>query len=141
MSSNDHDERQIRELERERGNALIARSASALDALFTDDLVHIHTTGQQMDKAQLMRHVMEVLHFLSVEREDLRVQCYGDIAVMTGRMRTRMQPVGRPDTIANDARVTQVWRRTPQGWRQSHFQATRIAEAPAGAGASAAKSG
>lgn len=120
-------------LERRRGEALVARDAAALEALFTDDLVHIHTTGQQMDKPQLLHYVLQVLQFLEVTRADLQVVVRGEVAVMTGRMRNTMRRVDKPEPVSADALVTQVWVRTPSGWRQSNFHACRAA-APGQAG-------
>lgn len=116
--------------ERRRGEALVRRDARELDALFADELVHIHATGDVMDKAQLLHYVLQVLQFLSLERGELRVRVHGDVAIMTGRMQSRMQRVGKPEPVASDAWATQVWLRTPLGWRLASFHACRAA-APA----------
>ncbi|MFT3907478.1 MAG: nuclear transport factor 2 family protein [Steroidobacteraceae bacterium] len=114
-------------LEHNRGAALVARDAAALDALFPDDLVHIHTTGQQMNKQELLHYVLHVLQFLAVTRADLKVAVHGDVAVMTGKMRNTMKRVDKPEPVTTDALVTQVWVRTGSGWRQSNFHACRAA--------------
>jgi ketosteroid isomerase-like protein len=121
-------EQELLALEQRRGEALVRRDAAALEALFTDDLVHIHSTGNVMNKAELLHYVLRVLQFLSVTRSDLKVRQYGDVAVMTGRMKNSMQRADKPEVIWADAWVTQVWARTPGGWRQSSFHACRAAE-------------
>jgi nitrate reductase assembly molybdenum cofactor insertion protein NarJ len=72
--------------------------------------------------------VLNVLQFLSVTRSEVQVQLYGDIAVMTGKMRNSMQRVDKPDVVTADALVTQVWVIQEGVWRQSHFHACRAAE-------------
>jgi nitrate reductase assembly molybdenum cofactor insertion protein NarJ len=116
---------QLLELERQRGAALVKRDHAALEALFSDELVHIHTTGSQMNKSELLHYVMQVLQFLSVTRSDLKVQLYGHVAVMTGKMRNSMQRADKPEVVTADALVTQVWVQTASGWRQSNFHACR----------------
>jgi ketosteroid isomerase-like protein len=113
------------ELERRRGEALVRRDAVALETLWPSDLVHIHSTGTVMNKMQLMDYVMTTLQFLEVERSELKVQVLGHVAIMTGRMHTRMQRVDKPDPVSADSWVTQVWVRHERGWVQSHFHAVR----------------
>jgi ketosteroid isomerase-like protein len=115
------------ELERRRGEALIGRDAATLEALMAADLVHIHSTGTVMNKAQLMDYVMTVLQFLELERSELKVQVYGNVAVMTGRMRARMQRADKPEPVSAESWVTQVWVRQAHGWVQSHFHSVRAA--------------
>lgn len=116
------------DLERQRGEALVKRDRAALEALFHDDLIHIHSTGNQMNKAQLLHYVMQVLQFLSVTRGELKVQLLGDAAVMTGSMRNSMQRIDKPDVVTADALVTQVWVKGTNGWQLSHFHACRAAD-------------
>jgi ketosteroid isomerase-like protein len=119
--------KQLMVLEERRGAALVARDRSQLEALFTPDLVHIHSTGLQMNKTELIDYVMNVLEFLSVTRSDVKIKVYGDVAVMSGRMRNTMRRADKPEPITADALVTQVWVLEQGSWRQSHFHACRAA--------------
>jgi ketosteroid isomerase-like protein len=113
-------------LEGRRGAALVQRDHAALSALFSDDLVHMHSTGERMNKTELLHYVMEVLQFLSVTRADLEVRVRGDVAVMTGKMLTTMERSDRPGVVVTaDSMVTQVWARARDGWRQCNFHACR----------------
>ena len=112
-------------LEERRGAALVERNRSQLEALFTTDLVHIHSTGIQMNKSELINYVMNVLEFLSVSRSELVVKVHGDVAIMTGRMRNTMRRDDKPEPVTADALVTQVWIFAQGSWRQSHFHACR----------------
>ena len=118
-------------LESARCDALIRRDAAALDALWPHDLMHIHSTGTVMGKDQLMRYVLETLQFLELERSDLKVQVYGDAALMTGRQKARMQRADKPEPVNAESWVTQLWVRRPGGWVQSHFHSVRAAEGSA----------
>jgi Domain of unknown function (DUF4440) len=118
-------EAELMQLEQRRGVALVNRDAAQLDALFSDDLVHIHSTGLRMSKPELMHYVMQTLQFLSVQRSDLKLRVYGNCAVMTGRMFNTMRRFDKTETVSADAWVTQVWVSTSKGWQQVSFQATR----------------
>lgn len=118
---------QLMVLEERRAAALVERDRAQLEALFTPDLVHIHSTGIQMNRTELIDYVMNVLEFLSVTRSDLMIRVYGDVAVMSGRMRNTMRRADKPEPITADALVTQVWVLEHGSWRQSHFHACRAA--------------
>jgi len=68
-----------------------------------------------------------VLQFLSVTRSALQVRQYAEVAVMTGAMHATMRRIDNPEVVTAEARVTQVWLRTPTGWRQASFHACRVA--------------
>jgi len=122
------DRAELIELERQRAEALIRRDAATLDALWPADLMHIHSTGTVMGKDELMRYVLETLQFLELTRSDLKVQVYGDAALMTGRQLARMRRLDKPEPVNAQSWVTQFWVRRPSGWVQSHFHSVRAAE-------------
>jgi uncharacterized protein (TIGR02246 family) len=124
-------EAELVKLEEKRAAALVARDAAALEALFADDLVHIHTTGNQMDKRELIHYVTHVLQFLSLARSNVKVRVYGNCAVMTGTMTSSMRRTDKPEPINAEALVTQVWVKSGGGWKLTSFHATRAA-APGG---------
>lgn len=114
-------------LEERRGIALVERNREQLEALFTPDLVHIHSTGTRMNRSELIDYVMNVLEFLSITRSELAIKLCGDVAIMTGRMHNTMRRPDKPEPITADALVTQVWINEHGSWRQSHFHACRAA--------------
>jgi len=122
------DRAELIELERQRAEALIRRDAALLDALWPADLMHIHSTGTIMDKVELLRYVLETLQFLQLERSELKVQVYGNAALMTGRQKARIRRIDKPEPVTTDSWVTQLWVRGPAGWVQSHFHSVRAAE-------------
>ena len=118
------DRRDVLRAEERRRAALVAVDMATLDALFADDLIHVHSTGLIHDKAQLLRHIEANRAFLAIERGDLAVRLYGDIAIMTGPMTNRMRR-GSDGTALLDGTVTQVLRRQGgEAWRFVSFHFT-----------------
>ena len=116
------DHRAVLEAEERRRAALVAVDIPALDALFADDLVHVHSNGLVHDKAQLLRHVEANRAFVAIERRDLNVRLCGDVAILTGAMTNRMR---RGEEVAVlDGMVTQALRRDGKTWRFMSFQFT-----------------
>lgn len=123
-----HECQAILDLERRRQEALVAVDLAALDAMFGDDLVHVHSTGLVHDKTELLRHIDRKRGFIAIERGPLTIRCEGTTAVMTGPMTSRMRtPNGADETVMRSF-VTQVLRHTDQGWRFISFQLTVVRE-------------
>ena len=118
----------VLEAERRRQAALVVVDLAELDTLFADDLTHIHNTGLVHDKAQLLRHIDRKRAFISVTRGPLNVRLYGDIAVMAGPMTNRMRSKDENGEIVLEGFVTQVLRRSEEGWKFINFQLTPARE-------------
>lgn len=124
MNDKNPDSQAIFDLEKRRQSALIAVDLDALDAMFADDLVHVHSTGLVHDKTALLRHIDRKRGFIGIERGPLAIRIEGSIAVMTGPMSSRMRAAdGTSETVMNSF-VTQVLRRTADGWRFISFHLT-----------------
>lgn len=110
---------EIMALERRRVEALIAGDVAALEKLMADDLVHVHGNGQLDDKAGYLHGVETRYRFHSVERGDLSVRAYGDVAVVVGPLRqiVSVEGVEKPSRIS--AVATQTWVRSGGSWKQS----------------------
>ncbi|CAG9271625.1 nuclear transport factor 2 family protein [Paraburkholderia unamae] len=111
-------------LEQRRQAALVAVDLDALDELFADDLVHVHSTGLVHDKAALLRHIERKRGFIAIERGPLALRVDGDIAVMTGPLTNRMRAPHGEGEIAMHAFVTQVLRRRSGRWQFTNFHLT-----------------
>ncbi|MEN0108325.1 MAG: nuclear transport factor 2 family protein [Pseudomonas sp.] len=117
---------QVRAAEAARNRALLEGDVQGLSALVSDELVHIHATGQVDDKAGYLRLVESGIRFLQVERKDLKVQVNGDVAVATGRLAQRIEFRASGERRDMDVVTTQVWLRRDNVWRQISFQATNV---------------
>ncbi|SCW80417.1 Ketosteroid isomerase homolog [Sphingobium faniae] len=113
-------------LEQERASALIAGDYVRLAGLNTDDLVHIHATGQVESKDEYLRNTQEKLEFLEVSRPTFDVRIYGDAAISTGLLKQKIRVKAVDMIVDMEAAVTQVWRQDGGQWRCCSFQATNI---------------
>jgi ketosteroid isomerase-like protein len=114
----------IREHEQKRCSALVANDRATLRDLIAEDLVHIHATGQIDDFESYVNGFLDRAEFLCVEREQLDVRAYGEVAVATGSLH-QVVKVKRTGKI-HDLNVitTQVWRKLAERWQQTSFHAT-----------------
>ena len=117
------DRQHVLAAERRRQEALVAVDIAVLDALFAQDLVHVHSTGLVHDKPALLRHIAANRAFVSIVRHDLLARIYTDTAVLTGGMTSRMRRSdGEIATLTGI--VTQVLRREGPEWKFVSFQFT-----------------
>jgi uncharacterized protein (TIGR02246 family) len=126
-------ETELRARERERRDALVADDMAAFADLLSDDLVHVHTTGNVHDKQQLLQHAGGLLRFIDIDRGDLTIRSLGpDAAVMTGEMTNIVRLRSNADErVVVRAFVTQVWVRGDGVWRIASFHAVRLPDAGA----------
>jgi ketosteroid isomerase-like protein len=117
------DQTKVLEAEMLRQRALIAVDMAELDALFADDLIHVHTTGLVHDKPGVMKHIESRRAFIELKRGPLDVRVQGDMAMLFGSMTNRMR---HPDghEVVLDGVATQVLRREAGRWRFILFQFT-----------------
>jgi ketosteroid isomerase-like protein len=117
----------IRDLERQRCQALIAGDIDALEKLLADTVVHVHTDGRIDDRASFLALVRDRLDYLTVTRGDLTVLELGDVALATGPIEQLVRIRATGQTHPMRFITSQVWRRADVGWRQVSFQATNLA--------------
>ncbi len=122
--ADDETRAEILAVEERRCAALLAVDIPALDDLFDASLVHTHAPGVTHDKAQLLEHVATRKAYLDITRGHLTIRLIGDVAVVTGRIRNRLDsPDGTERVIRGQ--VVQVLLRCGDGaWRYVSFQMT-----------------
>jgi hypothetical protein len=113
-------------LETMRTRALVERDHATLASLLSDDLVYTHSSGVVHDKQEFLGHAGGSTRCLAVEWRGQYVQCYDNVAVLSGYMLTTMQPAAPVAPVSIDAHVLQVWRRERATWTMLAFQATRL---------------
>jgi ketosteroid isomerase-like protein len=118
----------VLDVENRRRAALVAVDLTELDRLFSEDLVHVHTTGLVHSKQELLQHINQKRAFLAINRGPLHIRVEGDIAVMTGTMTNRMRAKDGTGEFLLHGFVTQVLRRSADGWRFISFQLTPLRE-------------
>lgn len=117
---------EVIDAETRRRNALIQDDQEAIEQLFTEDLVYVHTSGLVHDKSEYLAYARAVIKYLNVERGDLEVRVHGDIAVMTGYQINTLQKRGDDTPIRGEGFVTQVWLKGPEGWKITSFHGSRL---------------
>jgi ketosteroid isomerase-like protein len=117
---------EIIEAESQRRAALIADDHEAINRLFTDDLVYVHTTGMVHDKTEYLAYARNVVRYLNVERGALEVRVHGDVAVMTGYQINTLQKRGEDTPVRGEGFVTQVWLKGSDGWQMTSFHGSRL---------------
>lgn len=113
----------ILDLEQRRQQALVAVDLATLDALFDDDLVHVHSVGLVHGKTELLAHIAQKRGFAAIERGELKLLGNDELAVLSGPIINHLRNRDGEITLMHGF-VTQVLRRTAQGWRFTHFQLT-----------------
>ena len=119
------DEQALLAVEREWNEAVVKRDVKALDRIVADDFVLIWIDGSVSRKADLLKAVTgrkaEIDPFVT---EDVLVRVHGDSAILTGRFAQTARLGERSET--HNFRYTDVYRRTPQGWRAVSAHATLL---------------
>ena len=118
---------QLEALEDRRRRALIDGDVDALDAIFDPTLIHVHAPGLVHDKARLLEHVATRRAYVDVTRGTLDIRVIGDVAIVVGPISNILRtPEG--GVREQHGMVTQVARRTDDGWQYLSFQLTPLGE-------------
>lgn len=110
---------EIARLEDRRISALVAGDADMVESLMADDLVHIHGTGQIDGKAAYIAGLRSKYIFHRIERGEIDIRVYGDVAIVTGPLSQSVSVKGIDKINEISAIVTQSWMRGADGWKQN----------------------
>ncbi|MEY8097191.1 nuclear transport factor 2 family protein [Falsihalocynthiibacter sp. S25ZX9] len=97
--------------------ALMAGDYNGLANLLTDDLVHIHLTGQVDTKEGYLSGFRDKYRFRNIERGPLRIRFFGNTAVMTGRLTQIIDVRDTEQVLDVTAMTTQVWNHDGTRWQ------------------------
>lgn len=95
-------EQAILQLERETMEAIKNKDATALSRILADDFVLRNPAGNDLNKTEFLKLAQAIpVKILSVQGENLRVNVYGQTAVLTGAQRsTTLSDDGKEETSA-----------------------------------------
>lgn len=113
--------------EQSRLEHLVASNYAKLAELLTDDLIHVHASGSVDGKTSFLATIEAQLEFMEMDRGDLEVRIYGDVAVVTGPLKQTVRIKATDEIVVVEIFTTQVWRRQSGSWLMSNFHATRTA--------------
>jgi ketosteroid isomerase-like protein len=118
-------EREIRQLETRRFEAVVRSDVGALNEILSDDLTYIHATGVHETKAEFIGKLKSgQLRYESLTPEDMHVRVYGTTGVVTGLARVKVQVKGEP--LSFQLRFTDVYVKNGDHWQMVAWQATRL---------------
>lgn len=115
---------EILALEERRRHTLLAGDLSALQLLLAEDLVYVHSTGASDSRdSYLAKLAGGRLQYLELHFANLRVQCLGQAATVSGRMTAVVSKDGQRLNVAS--LFMTVWAQDPDGaWRLHAHQGT-----------------
>jgi len=90
------------------------------------DYVHIHANGKVDDKAAFLASIEAARYrFIDAERTEQQIRIAGPLVLLHGRTRTTLDVEGEIKVMDNA--FTTVWKRTGDGLKLLHWQATKRA--------------
>ena len=116
----------IREIERvdaERIRATLGKDRSTLERIVADDLVYVHTSATQEDKALYLERVTgDYYNYQSLEYDKRAFRVLGDLVLVNGDIRINVIVKGVSRAILS--RYLQVWARRDGRWQMVSWQST-----------------
>lgn len=104
--------------------AQTANDFAAMERLFGDDLVYIHSSTAIDTKASFIESIRSgAVRYRRMTPGEVTVRTYGGIAIVTGSVRSEVTVQGQD--LALDLLFHAVWARRPGGLQFVSWQATR----------------
>jgi ketosteroid isomerase-like protein len=97
-------------------SAIVKRDTGVLKRLYADDFVYTNPEGKLLTRDQQITSILvSEMNWAEGRSKDVKVNLYGDVAVMTGAFLANGNYRGNPVTIHE--RYTTVWVRTDTTWK------------------------
>lgn len=118
-------EDQLKNLEQDWAHAVIKGGADVVDRYEADDITSTDPGGRVTDKAQDKKDLASGdLKFQSVEQSDMKVQTYGNTAVVTGA--STVKGSWKDQDISGTYRFTDTWVKRGGKWQAVASQYTKV---------------
>ena len=122
-----HNPQEVLAIERQRFAAQVRKETTFLHRVLGDDLIYTHSSGTVDSKASFIESIASGrLDYREATPERLEARLFGDVAVLTGTARIRVQVKDQP--LALHIRFTDVYVKRPAGWQMVAWQATKLPE-------------
>ena len=119
-------ESEVRELERQRFQAMERVDVVTLNRILSDDLIYTHANGLQQTKAELIGVLGSGdFKYESINASDIRVRLYGETAVVSGRATMKIRRAGEEQTFK--LCYLDVYVRQEGRWQMVAWQSSRVA--------------
>ncbi|XPP27369.1 MAG: nuclear transport factor 2 family protein [Leucobacter sp.] len=118
---------EVREAEKARIAALLARDYDALEGMLDERIAYIHSTAHRDTKASLLETLRsDAYRYLDMETDLQQIEAVGDDAVWAfGQMRAVIE-IGAGPAGERHSLLTQLWVRDGETWKLLSFQVTGI---------------
>ena len=118
-------EKAVLQLEQDWVNALVKADAAKLETLYADTLVYTHSSGSVDDKAKYIANLKAGgTKYLSIDRDSVKVNTYGDSAIVTCHAVIKLVANGENRTV--DARMIHVYAKIKGRWQMVAHQTTKL---------------
>lgn len=118
-------EQAVIKLEQEWVDALIKADIAKLETLYADTLVYTHSSGAVDDKAKYLANLKAGgTKYVSIDRDDIKVNLYGDTALVTCHALIKLKANGTDRTV--DARMIHVYSKIKGRWQLVAHQTTKL---------------
>ena len=118
-------EKAVLQLEQDWVNALVKADAAKLETLYADTLVYTHSSGSVDDKAKYIANLKAGgTKYLSIDRDNIKVNTYGDSAIVTCHAVIKLLTNGENRTV--DARMIHVYAKIKGRWQMVAHQTTKL---------------
>jgi uncharacterized protein (TIGR02246 family) len=115
----------IQTLEQERFTAYVTSDVAALERIFADDLVYIHSNGVSDPKSAVLQSFASGdLKISRFDAEDIQVRQIGDVMVATGLVHADL--VNKGNAAKFDLRYSAIYVSQGGQWRLVHIQNARV---------------
>jgi uncharacterized protein (TIGR02246 family) len=115
----------VRNLEQERFAAYVASDVAALDRIFADDMVYVHSNGVSDPKSAVLQSFASgEIKIARFDAEDVQVRQIGDVMVATGLVHVDL--VNKGTAAKFDIRYTVIYADRGGRWRLVHVQNARV---------------
>ena len=119
-------EREIRELEMQRFQAMERVDVATLNRILSDDLIYTHANGLQQTKAELIGVLGSGdMKYESITPDDIRVRIYNQTAVVTGRASIKIKARGEEQSFK--ICYLDVYVKQDSRWQMVAWQSSRVA--------------
>ena len=118
-------EQAVRQLERERVEAMLRGDAAFIERNYADDYLSTSAAGLVRDRSEVVADFRSgALKYESMTHEEVRVRLYGNTAVVTGFDEVRGRDRGQE--LSGRRRFTRVWVKQGGRWRLVSNHVTRL---------------
>lgn len=118
---------EVNRLEDQRHRALIEGDDAALEALLDAGLIYTHSNGLVDTKTSFLAGFRNrSYNYESIERDFVQSRASGSTVYMAGAVRMRI--VGNSLLIDLRLRYSDIWIRTPSGWKFALWHASVVSE-------------